>query len=537
MRRSLSVFSYSADRGTNAAYFLGAVCPLVALGVVIERYVLSPFTPRDESSLILGSSGVLGVFFGIGLLSLSCFLVLRRLVRQTIEENRKLALYDSLTGLPNRRRCQEKLERAIARTSMSGGTFALCFIDLDGFKHINDTLGHRAGDQLLMQVAIRIKSVIRFGDWINRPSADELQDETALCRFGGDEFTLILNEISSSQDAARVARRILATLDKPFTIERQEITVGASIGISTYPADGSEVDTLLRNADTAMYAAKSLGKNNFQFYSRTMNEEAESKIELERRLRRAIAEEEFSLQYQPIRHTASGEVDAAEVLLRWRDPELGWVAPGDFVPLAEETGLIVPVGSWLMKRACDQAQAWRQAGYRPIRVAVNVSGRQIREPGFVRQVADVLAETGLDPQDLELEITESTIMQEDEATDTAFRELHELGVQIALDDFGTGYSSLSYLRRFSIHRVKIDRSFVARIPDDPEDMAVTAAIVAMAHHLLIPVVGEGVETIEQARSLTELGCDELQGFLLSPPLPAAEFEHFLRLDKAESDDA
>ena len=536
VRRSFSLFSYPANRGMNAAYFLGAVIPLVFLGIVIERFVLAPFTPGEQVGLILGRSGVLGIFFGIGLLSMSCFLFLRRLIHQTIEANRKLALYDSLTGLPNRHRCHEKLERAISRASTEGRTFALCFIDLDDFKRVNDTLGHRAGDKLLMQVARRIKSVVRDDDWLDRRIAEEQDDESSLCRIGGDEFILLLNTISCDQDAALVARRILATLAKPFLLDGQEVHAGASVGIAIHPSDGQDVDTLLRNADTAMYGAKKLGKNNFQFYSSAMNAEAERKIELERRLRRAIQENEFSLNYQPIRDATTGEVEAAEVLLRWKDPELGWIAPSDFIPLAEDTGLIVPIGSWLLRAACEQAREWREQGYAPIRVAVNVSGRQIREPDFVRQVATVLTETTLDPHDLELEITESTIMQEDEQTDDAFRDLHALGVQIALDDFGTGYSSLSYLRRFAVDRVKIDRSFVARIPHDREDMAVTAAIVAMAHQLLIPVVGEGVETLEQARSLSELGCDELQGFLLSPPLEAEAFERFLRSEKPESDD-
>ena len=262
-----------------------------------------------------------------------------------------------------------------------------------------------------------------------------------------------------------------------------------------------------------------------------MNEEAERKFELERRLRRAIANEEFTLCFQPVRETVTGETRAAEALIRWQDPDVGLISPDDFIPVAEDTGLIVAIGSWVLRSACEQACRWQKDGFRPIRIAVNVSGHQLRQPEFAREVAATLSETGLSPHDLELEITESTIMQEDEVTDRAFRELHELGVSVALDDFGTGYSSLSYLRRFRIQRLKIDRSFVARIPDDAEDMAVTAAIVAMAHQLLLPVVGEGVETMAQAQSLTEIGCDELQGYLFSRPVPASEFERFLTREK------
>lgn len=280
-----------------------------------------------------------------------------------------------------------------------------------------------------------------------------------------------------------------------------------------------------------MHSAKKNGRNSYRYYSSSMNEEAEGKIEIERRLRRAIVNEEFTLCFQPIRETKTGVTRAAEALVRWQDPELGLIAPDDFIPIAEDTGLIVEIGSWVLRAACEQACLWQKKGFQPIRISVNISGHQIRQPDFVEKVATALRETGLSPLDLELEITESTIMQEDEATDLAFRHLHELGVPIALDDFGTGYSSLSYLRRFNISRLKIDRSFVARIPNDPEDMAVTAAIVAMAHQLLLPVVGEGVETIEQAQSLTEIDCDELQGYLFSRPLSASDFERFLTREK------
>ena len=536
-RNKLSIFAHAADRGTNVAYFLGAVVPLFVLGIVIERYVLSPLQPGRQEGLQLGHAAALGLFVSVATLSLACFLVLRSLVRRTIDENRSLALYDSLTGLPNRRRYHERLAKAIDQAEKTGELVANCFIDLDGFKRINDTLGHRAGDQLLIQVARQILSVVRPSDWVGRgffSDTDKL--DVPVSRLGGDEFTLVLAGMGADQDVGRVARRVLEALSKPFAIDGQEVQVTASIGIAIYPYDGKDVDSIRRNADTAMYAAKKIGRNGYQYYSSSMNEEAERKLEIERRLRRAIKNEEFMLCFQPVREASTGETRAAEALIRWQDPEFGLIPPDEFIPVAEDTGLIVAIGSWVLRAACEQARLWQEKGFRPIRMAVNVSGYQIREPDFVKKVAAALDDTGLSPQELELEITESTIMQEDEETDRAFRELHELGVPIALDDFGTGYSSLSYLRRFDINRLKIDRSFVARIPDDPEDMAITAAIVAMAHQLLLPVVGEGVETIEQAQSLTEIGCDELQGYLFSRPLPASEFEQFLVPEKDDAVD-
>jgi len=530
-KRTISLFSHPADRATYVAYFLGAVVPLFALGVVIERYVLSPFLPITDSPLDLGQGGTIGIFIAISTLSLMCFLLLRRLVQRSIEENRALALYDSLTGLPNRRRYREQLEKALCRAARSKELVATCFIDLDEFKRVNDTLGHRSGDDLLTQVAERLVGVVRAGDSVAHTSPAD--SEVAVSRFGGDEFTLMLTGISCAEDAGRVARRIMAALRAPITIDRREILATASIGIAIYPMDGEDVETLLKNADTAMYWAKNRGRNHHQFYSKFMNEDADRKLDLENRLHRALREGEFNLHYQPFRNTKTGETTGAEVLLRWKDPEKGFIPPSEFVPVAEDAGLIIPIGAWVLEAACRQARAWQDDGYRPLRIAVNVSGHQIRQSNFVEMVAETLRGAGLSPDHLELEITESTIMQDDPETDAAFRALHELGVGLALDDFGTGYSSLSYLRRFRITRVKIDHSFVSQIPENAEDMAVTAAIVAMAHNLLLPVVGEGVETIEQAQSLSELGCDELQGYLFSPAVSAQDFERFLTREKAD----
>ena len=528
---SLSLFSHPADRGTFVAYFLGAIVPLVVLGVVVDRYVLGPIGAFDNHPVAIGGSQQILLLFGsISALSLSCFFMLRRLVKRSIDENRTLAYYDILTGLPNRLMYGDRLEQALRNAERDGSMVATCFLDLDGFKRINDTLGHASGDLLLRQVSERLTSSIRLNDSVGR-IASECQ-ETPVSRFGGDEFTFLLTGLSDPGDAGRVASRVLGALREPFTIEGHELYATASIGIAISPADGSDGETLLERADTAMYHAKSCGRNNFQYYSAEMNRATERKLEIERHLRRALENDEFTLHYQPVRDARNGVTTGAEALLRWEHPELGPVSPSEFIPIAEDTGLIVPIGAWVLRTACAQVRAWQDQGYQSLRMAVNVSGQQIRNPAFVEKAAEVLAEIGLSPDLVELEITESTIMQDDEMTDSAFQRLSELGFGLALDDFGTGYSSLSYLRRFAISRVKIDRSFVSRIPGIAEDLALVAAIVAMARNLLLPTVAEGVESLEQAQSLRELGCDELQGFLFSPAVPAADFTRFLERKKA-----
>jgi diguanylate cyclase (GGDEF)-like protein len=512
------------------AYLLGAVVPLVTLGVVIERYVLAPIGQPDDAYSALGANWLTGLFTSITLLSLGCFFVLHRLKR-SLEENQALAFYDSLTGLPNRRMYKARLERALVHARRRGGLVATCFLDLDGFKRINDTLGHSSGDRLLGHVAKRLVGCVRSGDPVARGGSDEAR--TAVSRLGGDEFTFLLAGITDAQDAGRVAYRVLQALRKPFPLDRQEVFTTASIGISIFPLDGEDAETLLINAEAAMYSAKDRGRNNYQFYSRSMNEVARRKFELEHRLHRALECDDLSLCYQPVRETVSGRTVGAEALLRWEDAEAGTVSPSEFVPISEETGLIVELGEWVLSKGCAQLQAWQEAGFRPIRMAVNVSGHQLRHPRFVETVARALRESGLSPAYLELEVTESTIMQDDAVTGAVFQELGELGVGIVLDDFGTGYSSLSYLRNLPIDRLKIDQSFVAELPGNQEDGALTAAIIAMAHSLQLSVVAEGVETLEQAEFLRELGCDDLQGFLFSRAIPAEEFARFLELEKSE----
>jgi len=454
-------------------------------------------------------------------------LVGRAVERKLAEEKiRRLAYRDDLTGLPNRQRFHQLLAGGVALAQRAQRRMALLFMDLDGFKKINDTMGHEVGDRLLAEVASRFARAVRISDHLGRGEREA--EEHAISRLGGDEFTVLLTEISRPGDAALVADRLLGTLEQPIALAGKEVFVSISIGIAVYPEDGRESESLLRNADAAMYFAKGRGRNRYQFYSEEMNRTHSGRLDLEARLRGAIERQELALHYQPILDAISGEVVAAEALLRWEDGERGPVAPDDFIAIAEETGLIVPLGRWVFLEACEQLRRWRNAGLRPIRVGVNVSGHQIREPGMVDMVRSALEETGVSPEQIELEITESTIMQDDVLTVTTLRQFKEMGIGLALDDFGTGYSSLSYLRRFTIDRVKIDRTFVAELTENPDDAALTSAIIAMAHGLRLEVVAEGVETRHQALFLRQRGCDELQGYLFGRPCLPDEFVDLVR---------
>ena len=525
----LSVFSHTADRGTAVAYLLGAVVPLVCLGIVLERYVLTPLMAPPDQFTLLEPIWILALFTSVATLSLSCFFMLRRLVGRALEENRALAYYDSLTGLPNRRMYTQRLEQSLRLARRDGTLVAVCFLDLDNFKHINDTLGHSNGDSLLCQVAERLIGSLRSSDSVARLDTEPLQ--SAVSRLGGDEFTFVLTGITEPQDARRAAHRVLEALRRPFRIDGGEVLATASIGIAIFPFDGDDIGSLLKSADTAMYWAKSRGRNNYQFYSESMNEAARRKLELESRLRRAIESDGLSLSYQPMFEAGTGTIACTEALLRWTDPELGPVPPSEFVPIAEDSGLIVDIGQWVLRVACGQARMWHEAGFQPLRMAVNVSGIQLRQSSFPDVVAQALQDSGLSPAQLEIEITESTIMQNDPVTVNSLRTLDEMGVGLALDDFGTGYSSLSYLRRFPITRLKIDRSFVSELSTDPEVAALTEAIVSMASALRLKVVAEGVETLEQAEHLRGLGCDELQGHFFSRAVPPNELSKFLERAK------
>jgi diguanylate cyclase (GGDEF)-like protein len=450
---------------------------------------------------------------------------------QAEERIRYLAYYDGLTGLPNRQLFQEQLRRALVWAERQDQCVALLFLDLDRFKQVNDTLGHTVGDALLCEVSDRMTRSLRLGDYLGRPDGREPKGEVS--RLGGDEFTVLLAGLQSGTDAAAVAQRVLDELAKPIPAAGYELFTTASIGIAVYPADGRDLETLLRNADTAMYQAKSNHGNSFQFYTEAMNATAARKLHLASRLRHALAHDELEVCYQPIRDARTGDVCAAEALLRWYEPEMGAVKPEEFIPIAEDTGLILNIGEWVLRTACAQQRSWQREGYEPIRIAVNVSTHQLRQPAWPQLVARILADTGVSAAHLELELTESAILAHEDATIRALAQLHDMGVGLVLDDFGTGYSSLSSLRRFPIERVKIDRSFVGDITDDPDDAALTTAILAMARSLQLRVVAEGVETREQADFLREHGCHELQGFLFSAPVTAAEFARFLRRAKTD----
>ena len=460
-------------------------------------------------------------------------LVLRDITERKVAEARirELAYSDGLTGLPNREAFQGRLRAALDASRRYGRTLGLLFVDLDGFKRVNDTLGHGAGDQLLREVARRFSRCVRPSDLVGRPDSPE--EAPALSRLGGDEFTVLLSEIADDRDAARVAQRLLDSLRAPISVAGQEMVVSASIGISLHPGDGHDAESLLRCADAAMYHAKHAGRGHYEFFSRSLNEADARRMRLEGELVRALEREELSLRYQPVRDATSGATVACEALLRWDHPELGVISPADFVPIAEESGMIVAIGEWVLRQACGDAIAWLRSGARPLRVCVNVSGHQLRRSEFATTVATVLDETGLDASLLELELTESTVMQDDAPTNHALRTLDERGVGLALDDFGTGYSSLSYLRRFPLDHVKIDRSFVREIPDNADDAALTSAIIAMAHSLRIGVIAEGVESVEQAEFLRARGCDLLQGYLLGRPTRFDSFGRFLERTKPE----
>ncbi len=387
-------------------------------------------------------------------------------------------------------------------------------IDLDRFKVINDTLGHAIGDRLLQEVAQRLTGCLREGDTV--------------ARLGGDEFMLLLPGVEHTKSTIKIVQKILETFKSPFYFNDHELHITTSIGIALYPDDGEDAQTLLKNADTALHRAKEQGRNNYQFYTSTMNATALERLSLEGKLRHALEREEFVVYYQPQVSLSTGQIVGMEALVRWRHPDLGLIPPMKFIPLAEETGLIIPLGFWVLRTACAQNKAWQKAGYPPLRVAVNLSTRLFKQQTFIQVVAQTLHETGLDPDYLELELTEGIIMENIETTITTLKELKKMGVHISVDDFGTGYSSLAYLKRFPIDTLKIDRSFVLDITTDPDDAMIAMLIINVAHHLKLRVIAEGVETKEQLAFLRSHGCDEIQGYLFSRPLPAEEFVRLLQ---------
>ncbi|HMR30955.1 MAG TPA: EAL domain-containing protein [Geminicoccaceae bacterium] len=434
--------------------------------------------------------------------------------RKAAEERvRHLALHDVLTDLPNRAFLQEVAERALARAARRGTTLALHLVDLDRFKEINDTLGHPAGDALLVEVAARMAGHLRRGD--------------TLARMGGDEFAILQEDVESPEEAAALADRILAAIAEPFRIESHHVVTGASIGLAFGPADGTDVAELVRHADLALYRAKSDGRNNVRRYEPSMNAQLRDRLALEQALREAIDSEGFQLHYQPKQTLADGRIHSVEVLLRWRHPERGAISPGQFIPVAEDSGLIVPLGTWVLRAACAEARRWLDAGLGPVRVAVNLSVEQIRRQDLLAIVRAALDDSGLPPELLELELTESLLVRDADQALRVMRDLRSLGVQLALDDFGTGYSSLAYLQRFPFDTLKIDRGFVADLSETGSSLRIVEAVVRLAHGLGLQVVAEGVETDSQLAILRRVGCDEIQGYLLSPPVDSRRIVELL----------
>ncbi|KQQ89108.1 EAL domain-containing protein [Massilia sp. Leaf139] len=434
----------------------------------------------------------------------------RKLTEQRVHH---VAQHDALTGLPNRSLLQDRLGQAVAYATRSGNPVWVMLIDLDRFKFVNDSMGHKAGDVLLMTVAARLRSSLRDADTV--------------ARLSGDEFVVIVSESGDQQLTPGIVARVMNAVAQPVMLGTKEFFVTCSIGVAVYPSESTDADTLIEHADIAMYRAKKLGRNNFQFYTPAMNEESLERVRIESALRNAVERNEFVLHYQPQLDMKTGKVCGMEALIRWHSPELGMVPPSRFISIAEETGMIVAIGAWVLRTACAQNKAWQDAGFDKLRVAVNLSARQFGAADLIENLASVLAETGLEPKYLEIELTESLFMSDITPAVELLHKIKALGVNLSIDDFGTGYSSLSYLSRFPIDVLKIDRSFVADITRDANDEAIVTSIIALAHNLKLAVIAEGVETGEQLDYLRRHGCDEMQGYYFSKPLPAGEFEQLL----------
>jgi len=440
--------------------------------------------------------------------------------KATEEKIRHIAHHDALTGLPNRLHLQISLEQVIAAAKRENQEVALMFIDLDRFKIINDTLGHGVGDGLLVEVVHRIRECVRESD--------------LLARLGGDEFVVALAGDDAINASVQVAEKIISSLSRPCQIEGHLLRSTPSIGISLYPHDGDSIESLMKTADTAMYHAKSKGRNNFQFFGPEMNQSSAERLQLEGALHRALERGEFAIHYQPQADLASGRLVGAEALIRWHHPERGMVSPLQFIPLAEENGMILPIGTWVLREVCRQIKAWRQLGLTGLRFAVNLSPRQFHQENLVGNILDILREFDVPASALELEVTEGSVMENADAAVSLLNQLNQQGLSIAIDDFGTGYSSLGYLKRFPVSKLKIDRSFVMDIPGDPDDSAIAIAVIQLGRSLGLKVVAEGVETAEQQQFLSDQGCDMLQGYWYSKPLDAISFEAFaLQAEKRE----
>lgn len=443
------------------------------------------------------------------------FVIARNITEQRNMEHKmeQMAYYDQDTGLPNRMKFDSMLQTAIKKANHDKQSLAVMFLDIDRFKMINDTLGHYAGDIILKELAYRI--------------AATLPKHAQLGRFGSDKFSILLEKKSRPQQAVEIGKKLLKVIQKPFIFENQEFFVTASIGISLYPFDGMTQMELMKNADAALNRAKTRGGSGIVFYADDMNKETLQRVQLERSLRRALENREFFLAYQPIIDTNTGETISCEALLRWEHPDLGTIPPAEFIPLAEETGLIHPLGRWVLKTACKQIMTWQKEGLSNLSVSVNVSAYQFQNKRFLEEVKNALAYSGLESRYLHLELTESAMLNHTLETISTMRALGELGVNISIDDFGTGYSSLSYLKHLPIHKLKIDRSFIEQINYDSPDFAIVNAILTMGHGLGLGIVAEGVETTEQFELLSALGCDFIQGYLIEKPMEAKRFRHWI----------
>ncbi|MBF0337538.1 MAG: EAL domain-containing protein [Nitrospirae bacterium] len=438
----------------------------------------------------------------------------QRLIERRLEY---LTHFDALTDLPNRTLFYDRLSYTLGQARRYDRKFALLFLDLDGFKYVNDTLGHDMGDVLLKKAAKKLPLCVR--------------DSDTVAHIGGDEFVIILSVLNKTSDAAIVAEKILDIFTKPFQLDNHECVVGVSIGISVYPNDGDDIDTLLKNSDVAMYKAKDTGRNNYKFYNSDMNIKAMRRLKLESSLRKALQLNEFTLNFQPKFEISNDTVAGMEALIRWNTLQYGFVSPMEFIPVAEETGLIIPIGEWVLRQACTIGKQWQGMISTPLIMAVNLSARQFKSQYLIKSIEAILRDTGYNPEMLELELTESVVMEDATSAIKVLRDIKSMGIHIAIDDFGMGYSSLSYLKRFPIDRLKIDKSFVSDITTDPDDAAIATAIIAMAHSLKLKVTAEGVETTEQLEFLRRLNCDEAQGYLFSKPLIPDKFTEFLQNQK------
>ncbi len=489
----------------SAALIGYAIGDVVSVGVGIARLARGDASPFSVYASYL--EFLLQSILAVGMIA--CLLEDEReasdLAAVQIEH---LAYHDALTGLPNRPLFVDRLIVALAQASRADQQLAVFFLDLDRFKDINDSLGHTVGDNLLKSVAERVRRCVREGDTV--------------ARFGGDEFTLLIPRIDHIEDAAKIAQKINETLKIPFVVGDRELFVTTSIGISIFPGDGADPETLVRNADSAMYRAKDQGRDNYQLYAPAMNAQALEKLALENTLRKALSQEELVLHYQPLVSASTGRIVGLEALVRWQHPDRGLLGPAHFISAAESSGLIVPIGEWILNAACRQVRVLRRKDNLDISVAVNLSARQFQQPNLVDQIRSIVHETGIEPEWLELEITESNAMQNAENAIHTLRELKNLGVRISMDDFGTGYSSLNYLKRFPIDTLKLDQMFVRDVTTDRSDAAIVTAVISLAHSLDLKVVAEGVETEEQRNFLIEKGCDILQGYLFSRPKQIAE---------------